>query len=65
MDSIDEKNIYKNALKRIVELDGKLQETFLQSGYLTGGESGKYFAEAVQIARTAITEGIMANVRKK
>lgn len=65
MDSIDEKHIYKNALKRIVELDGKLQETFLQSGYLTGGESSKYFAEAVQIARTAITEGIMANVRKK
>lgn len=65
MDSIDEKHIYKNALKRIVELDGKLQETFLQSGYLTGGESSKYFAEAVQIARTAITEGIMANVRKQ
>jgi hypothetical protein len=65
MDSLDEKHIYKNALKRIVELDGKLQESFLQSGYLTGGESSKYFAEAVQIARTAITEGIMANVGKK
>ena len=65
MDSIDEKHIYKNALKRIVELDGKLQETFLQSGYLTGGESSKYFAEAVQIARTAISEGVMANVRKQ
>lgn len=65
MDSIDEKYIYKNALKRIVELDGKFQETFLRSGYLTGGESSKYFAEAIQIARTAITEGIMANVRKK
>lgn len=65
MDSIDEKHIYKNALKRIVELDGKLQETFLQSGYLTGGESSKYFAEAVQIARTAISEGVMANVGKK
>ena len=65
MDSIDEKHIYKNALKRIVELDGKLQENFLQSGYLTGGESSKYFAEAVQIARTAISEGVMANVRKQ
>ena len=65
MDSIDEKHIYKNALKRIVELDGKLQENFLQSGYLTGGESSKYFAEAVQIARTAISEGVMANVGKK
>ena len=65
MDSIDEKHIYKNALTRIVELDGKLQETFLQSGYLTGGESSKYFAEAVQIARTAISEGVMANVRKQ
>lgn len=65
MDSIDEKHIYKNALKRIVELDGKFQENFLQSGYLTGGESSKYFAEAVQIARTAISEGVMANVGKK
>lgn len=64
MDSIDEKYIYKNALKRIVELDGKFQDNFLQSGYLTGGESSKYFAEAVQIARTAISEGVMVNVRK-
>ena len=65
MDSIDEKHIYKNALKRIVELDGELQNNFLQSGYLTGGEASKYFAEAVQIASTAISERVMANVRKK
>ena len=63
--NIDEKHIYKNALKRIVELDRKLQEGFLSAGYLTGGETSKYFSEAIQIARAAISEGAMANVGKK
>ena len=63
--NIDEKHIYKNALKRIVELDRKLQEGFLSAGYLTGGETSKYFSEAIQIARAAISEGAMANVWKK
>lgn len=63
--NIDEKYIYKNALKRIVELDRKLQDCFISAGYYTGGESSKYFSEAIQIARTAISEGAMANVQKK
>jgi hypothetical protein len=64
MNDIDEKHIYKNALKRIVELDKKLQDGFLSAGYVTGGETSEYFLEAVQIARRAISEGAMANVRK-
>ena len=63
--NIDEKHIYKNALKRIVELDRKLQDGFLSAGYYTGGETSKYFSEAIQIARTAISEGAIANVRKQ
>lgn len=63
--NIDEKYIYKNALKRIVELDRKLQDCFISAGYYTGGEASKYFSEAIQIARTAITEGAIANVRKQ
>lgn len=63
--NIDEKYIYKNALKRIVELDRQLQDGFMNTGYFTGGETGKYFSEAIQIARSAISEGAMLNVRKK
>ncbi len=63
--NIDEKHIYKNALKRIVELDRKLQDCFLRAGYYTSGETSKYFSEAIQIARSAISEGAMANVRRR
>ena len=63
--NIDEKYIYKNALKRIVELDSKLQDCFMSAGYYTGGETSKYFSEAIQIARNAISEGAIANVRKQ
>jgi hypothetical protein len=59
MNDIDEKYIYKNALKRIVELDTKMQDGFLQTGYITGGGDGKYFSEAVRIASAAISEGAM------
>ena len=65
MNDMDEKQIYKSALKRIVELDGELRNLFLNTGYFTGGESSKYFTKAVDIARTAISEGAMANVWKK
>lgn len=63
--NIDENHIYKNALKRIVELDRKLQDSFISAGYYIGGETSKYFSEAIQIARNAISEGAIANVRKQ
>ena len=62
---IDEKHIYKNALKRIVELDGKLRDRFVSAGYYTSGEAGKYFSEAIQIARLAIAEGAMTYAKKQ
>ena len=64
MDDIDEKHIYKNALRRIVELDTKMTDSVLQTGYMTGGEGCKLFGEAVRIARTAISEGAMRYVSK-
>lgn len=64
MDDIEEKHIYKNALKRIVELDLKLNDSILNQGYVTGCESRNYFTEAVGIARKAISEGAMRYVSK-
>lgn len=65
MDDNDEKQIYKNALRKIVELDGEMHEGFLAAGYCTGGESGKYFTKAIQIARTAIADGAMIYAKKQ
>ena len=62
MEDIDEKHIYKNALRRIVELDAKMHDSVMQSGYMIGGESSRYFSEAVKIARNAISEGAMRYV---
>ena len=38
IDDIEEKYIYKNALKRIVDLDLKLHEYAVDAGYITGAE---------------------------
>lgn len=64
IDDIDEKYIYKNALKRIVDLDLKLHECAIDAGYITGVEESRYFLEAIGIARKAISEGAMRHVKK-
>ena len=64
MDDIEEKHIYKNALKRIVDLDLKLHESAISTGYITGSEGSRYFSEAIAIARKAISDGAMRYVKK-
>ena len=64
MNDIDEKYIYKNALKHIVELDEEMRESAFDIGYMTGAEGSKYFSKAIAIARKAISDGAMRYVKK-
>ena len=64
IDDIDEKRIYKNALKRIMELDDEMRDSVISVGYVTGTEGSKYFSKAIAIARNAISEGAMRYVKK-
>ena len=64
IDDIEEKYIYKNALRQIVELDAKMRDKIVSSGYVSGVEESKCFIKAVSIARQAISEGALRHVRK-
>ena len=64
IDDIEEKYIYKNALKRIMELDVEMRNAVINIGYITGAEGSKYFSKAIAIARKAISEGSMRYVKK-
>lgn len=60
----DEKHIYKNALRRIIELDTKMHDSILRYGNTMSSESDKYLTEAIKIARVAIAEGAMQYIKK-
>ena len=47
---------YRNALKRIVQLDKEMDESINRSGYATGGEAGHYFYKAVKVAKEALKD---------
>ena len=64
IDDIEEKYIYKNALKRIMDLDVEMHDSVIGIGYMTGAEGSKYFSKAIAIARKAISEGAMRHVKK-